>query len=357
METMNFIYSDYRAPILISPGDILQDFLDDYSMTQKDLSNRIGVSKTHINQIVRGIKPLTQDMAEKLSIVFNTTSIFWMNLEVSYRSRLAEEKEIIVSEEEKEIIRQIPYSELSKRGYVEETGKVILKIREARKFYMVADLARIENTYPAYRKSSTKKDHTYSLLAWQRIGEIKAQKIKSDPLNLSKLRSVISKLREVTLMNPDTGFDSTVTLLNSIGIIVVLEEHFSGSGINGMVFFPSKQNKAIVLLSIRNRYFDTFWFTLMHELAHLLLYHERKIPLHGLSDEIEDEVNVLAGNLLLPQDKFHEFLTDGDFSLSSIKKFSSEIGVHPCIVIGRLQHERKISFSHYNAVRPKLQIK
>lgn len=356
METRFQNIDEYRAPILISPGDILQDFLDDYSMSQVDLSNRIGVSKTHINQLIKGSKPLTQEMAKKISTVFNTTTQFWMKLEIIYRSRLEEIENISYTEEETSILGEIPYAELVKRGYAEKTRKLPEKILEMRKFFMVSELARISTTYPAFRKAETKLDHTYSLLAWQRIGEIKAKSIESNSLNLSKLNSVLKKIRELTVIEPDIGYLESVKLLNDIGIVLVLEKQFPGSGTNGMVFLPSKKNRVIILLSVRNKYADIFWFTLFHELAHLVLYHEENIELNNLSGLVEERVNTIAGDLLIPREKYQEFLKEDDFSMTSINRFSQTIKIHPCIIIGRLQYDKILDYSHFNSYRPKLDI-
>lgn len=356
METRHIKPSEYRAPIIISPGDILKDFLDDFSMTQIDLSYRIGISKSHINQVIKGSKPLTQEVAQKLSTVFNTTSQFWMKLEISYRSRLSEVEDMIFTKEEEDILREMPYAELAKRGHVDNTKKPLEKISEMRRFFMVSELTRVKNTYPAFRKSATKLDHTYSLLAWQRIGEIKSKSMSADSLNLSKLNSAIKKIREFTTLDPKIGFEKTVSILRGIGVVVVLEKHFPGSGTNGMVFFTPKKNRVIVLLSVRNKYADTFWFTLFHELAHLVLHHEENIPLNNLEDEVENRVNEIAKDMLIPKDKYLEFIEENDFSIAGIKQFSEAIKIHHCIVIGRLQYDGVLDHKNMNSLRPQLEI-
>lgn len=67
-----------RAPI--HPGEILlEDFIKPYELTQTMLAERLGVSRKHISEIVHGKKPITDDMALRLSKFFKVSPEFWLN--------------------------------------------------------------------------------------------------------------------------------------------------------------------------------------------------------------------------------------------------------------------------------------
>ncbi len=60
---------------------------------------------------------------------------------------------------------------------------------------------------------------------------------------------------------------------------------------------------------------------------------------------MEKEADEFAANFLIPPNTYNTFIKSENFDSMSIKKFAKEIGVGECIVIGRLQHDRKIPFS------------
>lgn len=83
----------YTADIAIAPGETLEEQLEINNMTQKELANRIDISKKHVNEIVKGKTPITAETAIKLERVFYLPASFWTNLESNYRESLARLKE------------------------------------------------------------------------------------------------------------------------------------------------------------------------------------------------------------------------------------------------------------------------
>ena len=74
------------AELLPHPGESLLELLETYGMSQNELSKRIGYTPKHINEVCKGLKPITPDMAIRLSAVFNLSSTFWNNLQANYES-------------------------------------------------------------------------------------------------------------------------------------------------------------------------------------------------------------------------------------------------------------------------------
>jgi addiction module HigA family antidote len=69
--------------IVIKIGDILRDeYLKPLKISQYRLAKEIGVSNTLISKIIRGETSLTPDTAYKLSLFFNTTVDYWLNMQV-----------------------------------------------------------------------------------------------------------------------------------------------------------------------------------------------------------------------------------------------------------------------------------
>ncbi len=64
----------------IHPGEMLrEDFLPDYGLTASTLAGALGVSRQTINELLRGRRAVSPDMALRLSRLFGNTPEFWLN--------------------------------------------------------------------------------------------------------------------------------------------------------------------------------------------------------------------------------------------------------------------------------------
>lgn len=67
---------------LIAPGKILlEEFFKPMDISQDKLAAEIGVSSSHVIQIIRGKMKITADIASKLSCYLGTSAQFWINLQ------------------------------------------------------------------------------------------------------------------------------------------------------------------------------------------------------------------------------------------------------------------------------------
>ena len=65
----------------IHPGFVLQDELEDIGVTQTALAGHIGVLPKTINEICRGKRGISAEMAWKLSRALGASPNFWLNLQ------------------------------------------------------------------------------------------------------------------------------------------------------------------------------------------------------------------------------------------------------------------------------------
>jgi len=65
----------------VHPGEVLQDELEETGLTQTSLANHIGVLPKTINEICRGKRGISADMAMKLSKALGGSPQFWLNLQ------------------------------------------------------------------------------------------------------------------------------------------------------------------------------------------------------------------------------------------------------------------------------------
>src|SRR2546422_8410882 len=83
----------FEPDYAVLPGRTLQETIDALGMDQRDLATRTGLSPKHINQIINGIAPITQETAVRLEQVTGVPARMWNNLEVNYREQLAKLEE------------------------------------------------------------------------------------------------------------------------------------------------------------------------------------------------------------------------------------------------------------------------
>ena len=69
---------------IIHPGEILQEFIEDRNMSQKELAIRCGVSEKYVSTVLNGKKDISLSFAKKLEYALGINTIFWMNLQANY---------------------------------------------------------------------------------------------------------------------------------------------------------------------------------------------------------------------------------------------------------------------------------
>lgn len=79
-----------REPI--HPGEILRDDLDALNMSASGLARQLNVPSNRITQILNGQRSITGDTALRLGHFFGTSARFWLNLQVLYELRCADQK-------------------------------------------------------------------------------------------------------------------------------------------------------------------------------------------------------------------------------------------------------------------------
>lgn len=183
------------------------------------------------------------------------------------------------------------------------------------------------------------------LLAWKaRISRVAEVVIEHSSPKFQSLG--IGWLRDLTrLSRYKDGPKRAKEFLLSKGIVLVVEPQIPGLKIDGAAFLVA--DVPVVGLTIRRDTIDSFWFTLMHEVAHVVL-HSRADLLSGFFDDIEfddlddveSEADEFASNLLIPDEIWATSTVRLSKSVAAIKEFAEEVGVHPAIVFGRIRKER-----------------
>ena len=106
-------------------------------------------------------------------------------------------------------------------------------------------------------------------------------------------------------------------------------------------------------VTARGAFADIFWFSLFHEIGHIVNGDISRTLKFIDMEEVRDEnresaANKFAQDMLLEPHSYATFIKDDDFSINAIKKYAASQNVEPYIIIGRLQKEKCIPYAWYS---------
>lgn len=345
-----------RSYIATPPGATIKEQLDDRGMSQKEFASRMGMSEKHISHLINGDVQLTPDVAYRLELVLGMPAVFWSNLEAIYREKLARVDAENALDSDIEIAKKFPYSEMSKNAWLPNTRIAGERVINLRKFFEVVQLGKLsnENLLPrvACRRLSITEKSDFALIAWVQEAKLEARGVQTMPIDLKELTRQLPAIRAMTTKDPAEFCPELCELLANCGIAIVFLPHIGGSFLHGATF--SDNSKIVIGLTVRGKDADKFWFSLFHEIGHILLGHLNRSA--ELDDAAESDADSFARDVLIPQEAFDSFAAQHNFSRDAILCFASAAGIAPGIVVGRLQKEGYINFSRCNYLKTKYEI-
>lgn len=353
-------YIEYNGKIAFHPGYYIKEIVEESGLTQEDFAKRLDTTPKNLSLLLRGKQSLSVDMAMKLARMVGTSFNFWMSLQNSYDELIAEFK----SEEELEREQQV-FSVLDYKYFRDNFGlpdlprKTDEQIKAVRKFLDVATLCvfKKRNMAVNFRKSTMNISESNIIKAniMVQIATNMALKTKAPDFDSCKLDSAIEY--SLTLTTEHERFFPLIqqTFFNA-GVILIILPNLPGSKINGAT--KKIGNNIMVMVNDRRVFSDIFWFTLFHEIGHVV-NGDYGISFENEEGEPEKVADAFARDKLIPPSEYENFIENRDFSLFSIRRFAEKIHRDPAIVLGRLQNDKIIGFDDIRAkqLRRKYKVK
>lgn len=340
---------------VIAPGETILELLEVNYMSQLDLADKTGINKKTINEIIKGKAPITTATALKLEYVFNIPASFWNNLESNYRESLERKKDIESIKNDEKYLKNIPYNEMANRNWdcIEKTRDSLEKVINLRKFFSVASLSfdtELKRKL-AFRKSNNENFSFESLYCWLRYGEIQANKNEYSKFNIGLLKEKSKQIRQLANNSFLEQYEKIKEILAECGVALIFEPHLPHTYVNG-VSYKITCDKAIIMISDRGKKDDILWFTLFHEIAHLIKHSKKEVFVDLENDEkssIEIEADEYARNILIPDSAYNDFVKNNIiFTEKTIKSFSKSNNITPGIIIGRLQKDGILKWNQFS---------
>lgn len=336
--------------IAIPPGETIKEQLSFRSMSQKEFALRMGLTEKHITNLLKGRVQLTSNVAMRLESVLGVPAVFWENLEALYRETLIKVEEENRLEADVAIAKKLPCSDMVKNGWISSSKNSYDKVVILRKFFEVSTLQLIDNpaiNRIACRRFSSGDKSDYSLLAWAQQAKIEARNCNTAPINISGLKKTIPTIRSMSVSSPEIFCPELKKLFSDNGIALIFLPHIKDSALHGASFYDGK--KIVVGLTVRGKYADKFWFSLFHEIAHIIYGHIGQA--NGTSDDDEKKADLFARETLVPSESLKFFVQDRIFTTDTLMQFAESINIDVGILVGRLQHDGIIRHNQFNNLK------
>lgn len=346
-------------PHAVLPGSIIRNAINARGWKQADLAFILGVKAPVVSGLITGKRRITPQTARGLADAFGNEPEEWVKLQAIYDATDKMLKSDKLRARKSRLLHRVPVRHLTNRGWIPDSENIDTLEAQVLDFYNESSLDDISPESCAARKSTDDEDLTNDQLAWfmraKNLADYLPMKRKYNPKSFKKLLDDLEPLR----VDPEEA-RKVPGVLERYGIRFLIIEHLPSSKIDGICFWVGKnKSEPVVVLSMRYDRIDWFWFTLMHELAHV--YHEHgktsillDMSLVGadaqpLSEKLDEEkiADDFASDYLIGSGDLEEFIGRlyPLYSDVNIRGFAHRISVHPGIVIGRLQHMGRISYS------------
>ncbi|MFA5845748.1 MAG: HigA family addiction module antitoxin [Thermodesulfovibrionales bacterium] len=345
----------------IGPGEFIKEELEVRNWRQEDLAEILGISLKTVNQLIKNKQTITIETAKLLSKAFGQSPQYWINLDSNYRLRRQEDTRQTRDAEIKGMIyKYMPVTEMVKKGWLSafrNSNELIDRV------YNFWDINKLDFTFldnaelPTFRKSDVFAQYNkYYALTWFRMAQTSAQNYSSDQFGRDDLRQLAVSLYSFTVK--PNGIELFLNELSNAGVKFFILSHLQKTYIDGASFWD-KSNPVIVYSGRYNR-IDNFWFTVAHEIAHILLHLKKKTDyfiddLDNISSNVEKEANQYATKLLRANEITAYFKHFGNYiSEKRVVDCSKELNVSPAIVVGVLHHSGLLSRRNLNRYKEKV---
>lgn len=345
------------------PGHYLLEEIENLGMSQKELAIRTGVTEKHISTVINGSKPISTAFAKKLGYAVNKEPTYWLRLQAEYdMEMLCFEEENGINQQETDILKNLKdvYEYLVHHDFIKPVKDMPQKVIQLREILGISNLTDIPKigynaAYRAQVKKNSKVD-PYVLFAWQRVCELQANKTREKldiaEFDINKLIERIPTIKAFIASDSDNInciLRKLAQLFSECGIIFCVVHHFKGAPVQGFIK-QTDDGKVLLCLTIRGGAADRFWFTLFHELGHIVNgdLNVRFVDFDSVSNEIEAKADKFAVDTLIPAELFYSFIESGLYDRwEYIEKCAKKANVPPIIVLGRLRKEEYLLWTDF----------
>jgi HTH-type transcriptional regulator / antitoxin HigA len=344
-----------------SPGSFIQSELDKRSWGQATLAEILGRPLAAVNEIIKGKRAVTPEMAVALGRAFDQPPELWAHREAAYRLSLVKDAVDDDTAKKARLFEVAPIRDLQRRGWISPEAQTADELEaEITRFSGERPLSDVPTALP--RKNAKLSEFSNAQSAWLMQAYHLAKKVNARTYSKASLKEGLPRIRKAAA-KPEFAAKLPM-MLAELGVRLVVIEDLPRTKIDGAAFFVENDGGLpVIALSVRMDRMDSFWHTLGHEIHHIV----NEDPLSLDTDlvgkdkaqhlsSIEARADQEAADWLIPSREIKSFALRAKplFVKEAILPFASRMGVHPCIVIGALNHMGVLDWNRHADLRPKI---
>lgn len=330
-------YEEEHYPIpLPDPIEAIRFRMDQDGLTYKDLQKYIG-SASKVSEVMNRKRPLSRTM---INALHEGLGIPW--------DVLTQEKDA-VGPGSNQILANYPFNEMLKRNYFPWFNGTLTEAKKQAETLMCQLLEPLTQNCPFYcRKSDNPNVSQAALTAWyckvcNDLNNKEIPPFQGEVLTYDFMRSV------VRLSFYERGPALVSEHLRRFGIHLVFERHLPKTYLDGATWMLSTGNP-VIALTLRHDRIDNFWFTLMHELAHVKLhladgknqFFDNFEDDSNSADQMEQDANDAAAEWLIPAKIWNASKRKllNNATPADVIALANKLQISPAIIAGRIRHEK-----------------
>jgi HTH-type transcriptional regulator/antitoxin HigA len=338
------MYEERHFPISWpDPIDAIKFRMEQLGLSQKDMIPFIG-NKSKVSEVLNGKRTLSLSMMRGLHKGFGIPA------------------DVLLAEPGGEFPATLPdidwscfpLKEMARRGWIVGASEISERAEELMRPFIEAAGGFDAVPAPLARQGITGRlnDNAdrYAVAAWcMRVSSVALKNPLETPfqtknltLKVLKFIAGLSYLKDGPLLARE--------YLNKQGIHLIVVPHLSKTYLDGGAMLLPDGN-AIIAMTLRQDRLDNFWFTLLHELAHLarhlsegcrLIVDDLDMRSHDKKghDDIENEADEMASIALIPKGYWPEIDAGGLSKGTDVVSLAVKLKIHPALIAGRLRFKR-----------------
>ena len=338
------MYEERHFPISRpDPIDAIKFRMEQLGLGQKDMVPFIG-TKSKVSEVLNKKRPLTLSMMRGLH----------KGLGIPAEVLLKEPGGQFPTTRPDVEWSRFPLREMAKRGWVTAVNGMRERAEEVMRPLVEAAGGFDALPAPLFRQGISgrlnAKADPYSVSAWcMRVSALALKNPSGTPFQKKNL--TLSTLKDIARLSYfQNGPLLAREYLAKQGIQLIVVPHLSKTYLDGGAMLLPDGN-ALVALTLRHDRLDNFWFTLLHELAHLSLHLSEKcrlivddLDLRGQNgdheDDTENEADEMASAALIPKSYWPELDAEKAPKTADVISWADKLKIHPALIAGRIRFKQ-----------------
>lgn len=346
---VTFAASRLEAEWAVPPGSLIKQELDEFEYSQSDVAARTNISTKHFNQLINGHVPLSPEIAVSLERVLGIPADLMLQMDATWQAEKMRRTAAATLAGLDQWLYKFPRNVLQQHAIVDFTKGMADRVEELLRFFRIADEKSFDRIWLApqvnYRRSQKFSVDQYATALWRRLSEVQAEALvsSSNDYDPGVLRSVAEQLPALTRLDIRQAFGAARDMLSGAGVLLVFMPEIAGTRISGATWWLTPSHP-IIALTGRYKFIDTFWFTMVHEIAHVLLHPKRMTFMHfdksGIArddhDQQEAAADAFAATIFLSDRQRCELVlleNNGD-----VERFANKTNLSVGVIAGQYGH-------------------